>query len=325
MKVGLCITTINKPTLGIRVAAKEVLDASGSVHIAGDSKTDHEAYKGLGGEVRYIEPKGKHDFWNELPLKSYGRKNLAYLDAIKSGCSHILETDDDNIPYSGWVRTMFEESMSASEVAGSDKLTFNPYQLFTDERVWPRGLLLDQIDEPTKHWFSSDIRPGILQSLADKSPDVDAIWRLSNTGDVWFRARPSFAVAHSNLVPTNSQNTLWIKQLFPLLYIPMTVEMRFCDILRGYVASRLCNLHGYDVVFCRPTVYQERNYHNIYADFVDEFSMYRKVPQLLDSLMQFETTGDLRLDLVAVYDELISQQICQPGEKELLNFWLSHV
>ena len=35
---------------------------------------------------------------NQLPENHYTRKNLAYLYAIKSGATRIIDTDDDNFP-----------------------------------------------------------------------------------------------------------------------------------------------------------------------------------------------------------------------------------
>ena len=36
--------------------------------------------------------------------------------------------------------------------------------------------------------------------------------------------------------PFNSQNTIWFKEIFPLLYLPVSCSMRATDIIRGLVA-----------------------------------------------------------------------------------------
>ena len=34
--------------------------------------------------------------------------------------------------------------------------------------------------------------------------------------------------------PFNSQNTIWFKEIFPLLYLPVSCSMRATDIIRGF-------------------------------------------------------------------------------------------
>ena len=326
MKTGLCITTINAPTTGLMKAIFEITDSGDNwAYIAGDLKTPEKSFDSPPPQTSYIHPGSEADYLRTVPVKSYARKNVAYLHAILDGCDQIIETDDDNIPYDGWLRNMEREINSVREVISSDSVAYNPYALFSDENVWPRGLRLDDQKAVVNSGYFENEEVACLQGLADKSPDVDAIWRLSNDGDVWFRKRPPFAVSKNNLLPTNSQNTLWKKIAFPLLYVPHTVEMRFCDILRGYVASRILNLHGLSVAFCYASVYQERNFHNIYDDFTNELTMYKNTPRLLDILLSFKSVGSVSRDLVAVYSLLVTENICQKEELISLSEWLSYV
>ena len=55
----------------------------------------------------------------------------------------------------------------------------NPYAYFGYPSIWPRGYPLDQIrPEMNAEAFSRvGAQPHILQGLADKDPDVDAIFR----------------------------------------------------------------------------------------------------------------------------------------------------
>ena len=62
--------------------------------------------------------------------------------------------------------------------------SFNPYPYLGAPSLpcWPRGLPLDMIHQPLTKSFSNaqrEIKFGVLQSLADIQPDVDAIYRLT--------------------------------------------------------------------------------------------------------------------------------------------------
>ena len=67
---------------------------------------------------------------------------------------------------------------------GADITVLNPYPLLgaPSRPCWPRGLPLHMIhDEVTSEWsqVNNTVKFGVLQSLADIQPDVDAIYRLT--------------------------------------------------------------------------------------------------------------------------------------------------
>lgn len=69
-------------------------------------------------------------------------------------------------------------------IVSPDIIAFNPYpNLGAPSRpCWPRGLPLHMIhDKVTDKWsrVNDTIKFGVLQSLADIQPDVDAIYRLT--------------------------------------------------------------------------------------------------------------------------------------------------
>ena len=69
-------------------------------------------------------------------------------------------------------------------IVGSDIIGFNPYPLLgaPTKPCWPRGLPLHMIhDEVTNKslLLNNPAKFGVLQSLADIQPDVDAIYRLT--------------------------------------------------------------------------------------------------------------------------------------------------
>ena len=57
-----------------------------------------------------------------------------------------------------------------------------------DKSAWPRGYPLDKINQQSsiKLEEAKNISFGVLQSLADLQPDVDAIFRLTNKNPFYF-------------------------------------------------------------------------------------------------------------------------------------------
>jgi len=84
------------------------------------------------------------------------------------------------------------------ENISSRMLVFNPYPMLGcpyRNQCWPRGFPLGQV--LNKAWNTTFSKPqqvplksfGVLQSLADVQPDVDAIFRLTKTTPLMF-SRP---------------------------------------------------------------------------------------------------------------------------------------
>ena len=61
----------------------------------------------------------------------------------------------------------------------------------------------------------------IWQGLADRNPDIDAIYRLTQPLPVHFdKTKLRIALAEGSICPFNSQNTTWFREAFPLMYLP---------------------------------------------------------------------------------------------------------
>ena len=73
-----------------------------------------------------------------------------------------------------------------------EELTFNPYPHLgsPESNAWPRGYPLDlimKIDSAAVEKVSESVNFGVLQSLADLQPDVDAIFRLTRKSPFIFK------------------------------------------------------------------------------------------------------------------------------------------
>ena len=89
--------------------------------------------------------------------------------------------------------------------------------------------------------------------------------------------------------PSNSQNTIWFKEIFPLLYLPVSCSMRATDIIRGLVAMKILQNDNKKILFYGTSVFQKRNEHNLLKDFEDE------IPVYLNSKIIVEILNKLKL------------------------------
>ncbi len=260
------------------------------------------------------------ELYGHCPENHYSRKNLGYLYAISQGAEIIAETDDDNFPRQGWGEDV-RFSLEAADTVERRRY-FNVYRLFCPDHVWPRGFPLDRVldgEEPVISKQEASI--GTWQGLADLQPDVDAIYRLTVNKTVSFHSREPVVLAPHVYCPFNSQNTFWIPKAFPFMYLPMTVSMRFTDILRGYVAQRLLWQAGLRLAFGEASVYQERNLHNLMRDFNDEVPMYQQVDRTVDTLESVSLSGGPLDWLVQAYGALAESSVVQPAEVKAASAW----
>ena len=262
-----------------------------------------------------------------LPVNHYSRKNLGYLYAIKHGATVIAESDDDNIPYDHWGDTIPPAfSIKAYDTIQSPRFC-NVYKLMSDETIWPRGFPLDFINKRQDIQYKRETfdKICIWQGLADRDPDVDAIYRLIFKNDQIVFARPEHPLVLGQNVycPFNSQNTVWAQMAFIYLYLPCFVSFRFTDILRGYVAQKgIWALNG-RLGFDGATVYQERNRHDLMKDFRDEIECYLNVNGVVSALDLCELTGDPFSDIVDIYSTLNRYDFVQAREVECVRSWVA--
>ena len=216
-----------------------------------------------------------------IPENSYKRKTLGYVYAIQSGAEVILESDDDNIPYAN-ARETVETDLAGSRdllpLVSSASGWINAYREFGAPTCWPRGYPLDRINQAETLHYSpggDGVKWGVLQYLADEDPDVDAIFRLTRGGTVSFAKNRGMRLGRGVFGPFNSQATVWVRETFPFLFLPLGVTDRVTDILRGYMALPCLWQCGYTLAYASPIVHQVRNEHNLLRDFELELDLYR--------------------------------------------------
>jgi hypothetical protein len=260
----------------------------------------------------------------KLPFNSYSRKNLGYLIAISKGAKVIIETDDDNIPYN----TFWDERLKNKNAHLFENCSWlNVYKYFTDKHIWPRGYSLNHIKNSSPELNTEEtVLSPIQQGLADENPDVDAIYRLTLPLPITFNKANNIAIGINTFCPFNSQNTTWFKEAFPLLYLPSYCSFRMTDIWRSFIAQRIAWACDWKVLFHESTVKQQRNEHNLIADFKDEIVGYNEnelICATLKNLNLKKGTQNINENMLVCYDALIKLGVLQQEEKLLLTSWLN--
>jgi hypothetical protein len=245
---------------------------------------------------------------------------------MAEGADILTETDDDNFPrpsfFEGKVR-----KMRAAVASGTGWL--NVYRYFTSVDIWPRGLPLDRVRDaiaPFHALPSETVDCPIQQGLADENPDVDAIYRLILPLPQKFRTDRRIALGQGAWCPFNSQNTTWWRDAFPLLYLPSYCSFRMTDIWRSFVAQRVAWENGWHVLFHEPTVWQERNEHNLMQDFTDEIPGYLNNDRIRRALEDLSLVGGLEninTDLRNCYKALVRLEVLGSDEMQLLDCWIA--
>src|ERR1044071_2658594 len=326
-KTALIVTSIAPPNAVLQTLAQGCLERDidfiviGDVASPPDFKLEGCRFYGL-AEQRELSFR----FAGKCPTKHYARKNIGYLLAMRDGVSVIIETDDDNHPHPEFWE---ERSRHQAVKAVSNSGWVNVYRYFTDANIWPRGLPLDRIltDIPAFESLKQEsVDCPIQQGLADENPDVDAIYRLALLLPQSFRKDRRVALGVGAWSPFNSQNTTWWPEAFPLLYLPAYCSFRMTDIWRSFIAQRIAWANGWAILYHEPTVWQERNEHNLMRDFRDEVPGYLNnsaICEALDKLSLPSGVDKINDNLLSCYEQLIRMELVGREELDLVEAWTS--
>jgi hypothetical protein len=312
----------------MRRLATRLEDCDGSLVVAGDRKGPEE-YDLPRTEFLSLAAQEGLPFClvSLLPTGTYARKNLGYLQAMRRGAAVIYETDDDNTPESTW--RLRAKRTPAHTVGVSGWL--NVYRFFSDEFIWPRGFPLDLVRQPLTGGELGQLpctiqEASIQQGLVNRSPDVDAVWRLLLDREASFRDGPSIRPAPGTWCPFNSQSTWWWPEAYALMYLPSFVSFRMTDIWRGLVAQRCLWELGQGLVFHAAEAVQDRNPHNLMRDFEEEVPGYLGNPGIatrLEGLSLQPGAQHVGDNLVACYEALVDGGFVPEREIPLVQAWLT--
>jgi len=325
MKKYLIITTINSPNKVLKDIAEQCIANDNYLIVVGDKKTpgDFELnsaiYLSIEKQLEFYE-----DFARILPLNHYSRKNLGYLYAMSQSADYIHETDDDNIPLASFWKEPSVPKLSANS---KKNVWYNAYGHFlnNDLIVWPRGYPLEMVKQSNCLFPEPAVKLKTLvyQGLVNGNPDVDAVYRFTGTLPINFLDNDTIQLGKNVWCPFNSQNTIFLAEAFPLLYLPSTCSFRMTDIWRSFIAQRCLWEMDAGIAFHSATVYQERNEHLLLRDFEDEIAGYfgnEKIKGLLENCNL--SKNDIFANLQVCYETLARHKYFEMKEIDILNQWI---
>ena len=158
-------------------------------------------------------------------------------------------------------------------------------------------------------------------------PDVDAIYRMTIVANTKFHPN-TIVLEPGTYCPFNSQNTIFWREAFPLLYLPAYVSFRMTDIWRSFVAEACLYAMGKAIAFRDATVFQERNQHSLIKDFRDEVPGYLNNVRIVEILSGLSLAGDPKdtpSNVLKCYEALVGADIVPSKELPLLQAWLQEL
>lgn len=267
MKKVIVTTTINPPTKAIQ-AFQTMKDWD--LVVAGDKKTprDYHLERGV-----YLSPEEQEKYdpalseaigWNCIQ-----RRNFAFLWAKDMKADIVALVDDDNIPLPGWGENLLLGREVEVNFFETDQPAFDPIGATNYPRLWHRGFpvqLVARRDYSRKS--RRQVRVDIQADFWNGDPDVDAFCRIEHAPECAFDPA-AFPLASNRMAPFDSQNTFISGALLQDYFVLPHVG-RMDDIWISYYLQA----KGKQVVYQRPSVYQERNEHDLTRDLRNEFIGY---------------------------------------------------
>ena len=251
-------TTINPPTEALRKYASL---PDWHVIVAGDHKTNGNLFHNI-KNVTYLSPEAQDSISPELSTligwNCMERKNMAILEAYRSGAEYIALIDDDNIPYDDWGKDLCvgkETLVNFYYNKGDYDIAFDPLGAFDEYRhLWHRGFPLELLpDRDYTNVVQKTVVPDLQAILWDGDPDVDAICRMMYRPKCKFN--PSkLPMASDRFSPCNGQNIILSRRVIADYFLfPQTERMQ--DIWASYYIQS----KGFRVVYTKPGVLSDRS------------------------------------------------------------------
>jgi len=274
--IYIATTTINKPTKALKLFAKNK-NCKLIVSLDKKSKKFH-----LKNSI-VLSTKHQEKKWPKLS-KLVGwnciqRRNFAILEAFERGAETVALIDDDNIPYKNWFKNIYVNKQIKCKEIKTNKKIFDPVGYTNHSNLWHRGLPLELVNNRKyKIGKKNLIKPDIQANFWNGDPDIDAVCRMIFKPECNFK-KSLFPFFSKKVSPFNSQNTLITRKVIKDYFLFPHIG-RMDDIWASfYVTSK-----KYRVLYNEPTVYQQRNVHNLIKDFKDEYIGYVNSLKLVESL-----------------------------------------
>tara|TARA_R100000908_G_scaffold48267_1_gene23995 strand:+ start:3240 stop:4181 length:942 start_codon:yes stop_codon:yes gene_type:complete len=291
--ITIITTTINDPTTATKKFAKLAQDNNWTFVIVGDTKTPHNSYNDLSKQydrVKYLSPEDQDklypDISNIIGWKTIQRRNIGFLYAYNELQSEIIATvDDDNIPYDDWGQNILvNKNITVDVYENRVNEYFDPFSVTNQKHLWHRGYPVEHITTKNDidHVGVESINVKIQADFWNGDPDIDSICRLTSKPLVKFNNFDPFTTYQP--APFNSQNTFLSRDVFPLYSVWPNVG-RMDDIWASYYVRKFFNKN---IIYCPPSVYQERNPQDLVTNLENECIGYRYTKQFIDNMYNIQ-------------------------------------
>ncbi len=277
MKKVIVTTTINSPTKAIDLF--ESMD-DWELVVIGDQKTpkDYKLKKG-----HYISPDEQEAYdkplsdaigWNCIQRRNFG---LLWAHDLKADIVAVV--DDDNIPLKSWGAKLLIGNESLVKEYKTEDDVFDPVGATNYPQLWHRGFPLQLLKNRKYSTYSNvNIIPDVQADFWNGDPDIDAICRMEHAPECDFD-HSNFPLSSNKPAPFNSQNTFLLGKCLKDYFLFPHIG-RMDDIWASYYIQA----KGYKVVFNSPSVYQERNPHDLTKDMKKEYLGYENNHKLIKEL-----------------------------------------
>lgn len=277
---AIVTTTIQSPTEAI---AKFDALKGWTLVVAGDLRTptDYKLENGI-----YISPKEQEKYNKTLSdaigWNNHGRRNFGNLWARDMEADVIAIVDDDNIPLTHWGQSLLVGQETEVNVYETDLPAFDPIGATNYPHLWHRGFPFQLVAkrEYNKN-FKRKVKCDIQADFWNGAPDIDAVCRMIYAPECQFKD-DVFPLTSTKPSPFNSQNIFITKEVLSHYFVlpHISPRGRMGDIWIAYHIESL----GYQVVYQKPSVYQDRNEHDLTVDMVDEYIGYEKCIDIVEAI-----------------------------------------
>ncbi len=276
MKKYIITTTINNPTEAIH-KFDEMHDWK--LIVIGDKKTpvNYKLKNGI-----YLTPDDQENYDKDLSdaigWNCIQRRNFGLIKAYELGADIVATIDDDNIPLDNWGKNLMISKNIESNYYETDDIAFDPISITNHPNLWHRGFPLQLLSKRKYKKTIKQICPDIQADFWDGDPDIDAICRMEHRPECKFD-KSYFPFSSNKFSPFNSQNTFLSKKVIKNYFLFPHIG-RMDDIWASYYVESL----GFKVIYNYPTVYQDRNEHDLTIDLKKEVIGYENNLKLLNEL-----------------------------------------
>ena len=267
--------------------------------VAGDEKTPEDTFSLCDSipNCTYLTPEDQefagYKCSEIIGWNTTSRRNIALLEALKWGAEILIFHDDDNLPMNGSYFAEFEQLFDADlvpydglQVSSSNKW-HNQYGANFKHRGFP--IEVPHVDPTVSHIVGA--RVGAAVGLCLGNPDIDAYTRMAasrHIGNVTELSRTGYLVATSTRCVFNSQNTAFLRQFAPCMFLAPGIG-RADDIFASLLTQRVMKDAGYQVHIGPPFTYQERNPHDLFTDLTNEMFCMEHVLDIANFIDRMQT------------------------------------